>query len=428
MIAKSDTEKATLLRKVAKLKDQLAANNLTPNDTPDEVVTVNEDIVSAAAKCIALDAKASALEKSNQEWKLEKSKLQKVVGNLKVEIEDLKVKLEERKSVTDLSASQASLAPAKPATTTSSWFNAIASKPSATSTATSSDQPQQVDQAASAIPAPASAPGLTVPSANTAISWWTRSVSPAAVTALPLSTVGSSVETASSPSAAIPLRPSGGSTVSLQQPANAPVAPATNSADGDRIKALEQEVQSLKRELESSRVPPALPALPEKASGDFDKLKADLEEQVKLKQSFESKVKALEIDLAGAKSVADSSSAQLRELQTAINANLKAIIDGEEKIKTLSMLTEKVKQELSAKTTEADASLEVSKDLALKKKELEEKLLQLQNSVEIASKENLKMGTKLDEMAKELKSKSENISEHETKAAELERNLVSKSK
>ena len=417
MIAKSDTEKTSLIRKIGILKDQIIANNQVPNENATDLIHLDEDLAAMKSKYLILETKCNALEKSQNDWKVEKSKMQKVVGNLKVEIEDLKVKLEESKNTDPIS--QSSLitnATTKPAT---SWFSSIAtSKPTQSTLSEPASQSvsgtKSADTTSSAPQPQQTTTNLPVPVVTITKSWWNRPVSSTVPVASSIPAVSNSAEAViASATSPHPISPS--ASISATKAHTESIISLTNvisQVDMEKVKAMEQELQTLKKELEAAKIPP----LPQQTN-EYETLKAEYDEQARLYQDATAKLKVLERDLLGAKEVADSSSAQIQELQSSINKQLRTLIEEEDQIKSLLLKIESLNQELKAKTNEYN---NCSKEFNAKTSQQEQHAYQLQATLDSVIKEK----SELQFTIKDLSLKCEL---HESQILKLEIDISSKS-
>ncbi|KAJ3337098.1 hypothetical protein HDU91_001577, partial [Kappamyces sp. JEL0680] len=336
MVVKHEEEKAASKSLIETLRQQLLNAGLSPEvaSKPPEGFAESAAMVS---KCTLLEAKVLGMEKSQQEWKNEKARMQKAIGSLKSEIEEYKVQMEERKSADSVSGQPPAPA-AVPAAT--SWFKGYASTapPAPAEPAVSAAQPVAVPISAAAsistgnlsVPTASAAPAQTT-AAPAARSWWSRTAAPAAT--------------------------------AVSAPATSPSGSGSPADSEAKIKQLEQELESTKKLLQDAkRLSTAnLPGLPEKTNPELEQLKTDLAAQIALNESEKKRLQEAEAKLLEARTQNDLSTAQLYELQKSLNASLASVIEGEEKAKQMNLQI----QSLNAEIVVLGESLR-SKDAAIK--------------------------------------------------------------
>ncbi|KAJ3320945.1 hypothetical protein HDV06_004734 [Boothiomyces sp. JEL0866] len=294
MVLKSDKQNQDSKSLIAHLRKQLADHNITVAE-PETTTTTEAPAVNFEAKVHLLEAQISGMEKSNTEWKSEKVRLQKVIGNLKAEIEEYKIQIEERKAAelaaaNNISSSKASL--------TSSWFKSSASNPSPAPAPAAANPPFQhpispsvakstetLDEKPVTLPVPANvtqpsnlaptaptttatSPGATSSVAAAARSWWGSRAASAAPTPAPTPAASNLLSTLAT------------STTSVHS--NEEINPELIKKELAKLKALENENETLKGELASMKkaTEVSLPALPSKPGDNLEKVQ-DLEKQNK---------------------------------------------------------------------------------------------------------------------------------------------------
>ncbi|KAJ3258455.1 hypothetical protein HK103_003577 [Boothiomyces macroporosus] len=358
MVLKADKQSQDSKTLIAHLRKQLADNNIAITE-PEPQQAEEPPSVNLESKVHILEAQIAGMEKSNTEWKSEKVRLQKVIGNLKAEIEEYKIQIEERKAA-DLAAAN-STASAKPSIG-SSWFKstttaqtaAPANAPPQHSTNISiAKSSENLDEKAPATPVPtnvshtnlaptapatnATSPGTTSTMAAAARSWWGSRA--ASTTPTPAPTP------AQQPAASNLLSTLTTSTTSVHSTEE--INPELIKKELAKLKALESENETLKVELASIKSKSAeisLPALPTKPNDQSDKVQ-DLEKQnkqiIEELQTKTNQISSLEArlselnELRDKLSLKESSASKLEEENLALIQKLAAFTETQLKYEEL---------------------------------------------------------------------------------------------
>jgi chromosome segregation ATPase len=292
------------------LKKQLNDNSLTPVEEP--ALPANDEAPMTEATVKVLEAKIVSLEKGAVEWKSEKAKMQKAIGNLKAEIEEYKVQLEEKNR---------NLANENGTTSSKSWFKSSTPTPNPAvgSSTETLPKPGTESSSAASVQNPHS---TTQPAASSLKSWWTRTATPA----LPSST----------PTAV----PTGSAAVSAPvNPAPTPVAESNNLEhskveDTSRIKLLEQEIERLKKEIHNG-----LPNLPPKTALDREPSHKGEE---KHQLATNDRLNDLEIQMAQIKMERDQKIMELTDLTALSNIST-------QKLKEMQVTIDQLSESCNAK-------------------------------------------------------------------------------
>ena len=342
-VVKSEYEVKQASSLIEILKKQLLAANIVPELAPELALDTSPD---AIANNLIMEAKLQAAEKAAAEWKLEKMKLQKVIGNLKSEIEEYKIQFEEKQLQSQPNA-VAENNPAPAPATGSGWFKSLTTSntvsTSASVAAPSVESLASIVSVKTVAAVPTTLPTVHVetpndtpidkpiekPVATSSLkSWWSKSTTSQLPTAQP----------------------------STQTNPLSPVSPTPSQGIDAKYIALEQELAALKRELQvakdSSAKTEDIPVLPEKQSQELEKLKQELIIQNDTLKNASDKNAELEKQLVIAKEQVEGTNTQLELLQSELNLKLKSLISGEDLVKSLEAKVTSLIQESATKESE----------------------------------------------------------------------------
>jgi chromosome segregation ATPase len=346
---RTDSNQLKCHKTIEILKAQLLKNDIVPDaitDIPDPL----PDHVAILSKSLLVEAKLQALEKSQVEWKTEKSRMQKAIGTLKSEIEGYKLQLEEKKNSVPAPAPIATLATT---TNTSGWFKSYTASVAASTTsvpapATTSQLTEAVSQTGSSND---QAFNSQLPLGRTSITNLSASnmSTTSSLTTAPIPTVVTAVP-AAQPAAPPVATKSWWGNSKAAAPASSPLSFPNigNPADSEaKIKYLEQELEATKKQLKDAQVVAKSfpPPLPEKSSADLEKLQSQLSAQIELNRVEKENLIEMEKKWNTAKSEVDVTANQLEELQKSLNASLVSVLHSEEKIKSLEKEIVSLQQE-----------------------------------------------------------------------------------
>lgn len=362
VVQKQETQNKKAQNLIEALKKQLIDNNLTPVEPAESDQSRDSSSSQGAKEKIITEARTQALEKMQLEWKTEKNRMQKVIGNLKSEIEEYKVQMNELRDV--VAAPKPS---AQPEGTTKGWFKGFSGNNAGNGASLNTTASNTIPSASSeTIAIPEDKPAITpviapvtqpqAPPTSSARSWW-----------------GSKNATSTAPTP-VPVQEPRKSTVGLVNSASTEILNSDS-----RVKQLESEVETLKKELAR------LPALPDKNPADDESQK-------------ESTIKELEIKIKDLEYL----QIQLKEKDLQINALEKQLSESKQdvsKIEALKVELEAMKHSIQENTNQFE------KD----KKSLQQLIEEGSKKIEELTDINTKLQTDIDSKNIQISSMSNDI-------------------
>lgn len=314
MVSRSEGDLKKSTRLIDTLRQQIIGLGQVPSDVdvdPAETIT-QSDLV---AKFHITEAKLNAIEKLHAESKMEKIKLQKVIGTLKAEVEEYKIQFEEL---------QIGGVNSNPTLGQKTWFKgfATATIPAPASTVSTPAVPLEIGMQSQSLglsqTPTVSTSNLAVPtnppvstSTTPVRSWWARtavsatSTQPGVTLLSPLTITGSSASIALAP-----------------------------TQDPDlKVKALEQQLDLMKEELNimASKALKELPSLPEK-SHEIEGLRKELQVQLEAVAFANSNAELLGREIENQKVSLDHTDTQMKKLETESIANIQLLAKGSARV------------------------------------------------------------------------------------------------